>query len=155
MKNAQRRIPITGIKKSLKSVKTPMAPKGSLVQGLGTLSLASALPRQIRPIGTDPFPTNVAVSRMNASGGKPSGPTGAPGRVEGMKSHLSFGMRATGKAIKIAIVGGVLRVLMKFQRRREIEGRVRIEGAGRGVAAVVGRMSSSSGTAVLAEVVAA
>jgi hypothetical protein len=82
---------------------------------------ARALPRHIRPSGMHAPPTKVAVSKIKASGGCPSGATGRKcgWKVDdgGMKSALSGSTREITNESKITTVQGLSSCLKKCHKR--------------------------------------
>jgi hypothetical protein len=98
--------------------KVAIAPSGARLNGLGIWSLASALPRHMRPSGILPPPIKFAVSNMTLRGGSPSGAilmwTCEP--VGGVRnSALRVGTVAITTPTAMLTVGGVASETIKAQ----------------------------------------
>ena len=83
-----------------------IAPTGSELIVLGTLSFARAAPRQTKPSGTDAAPRKLAVSRMKYNGGLPSGALGIGLFSISTNKALRGFTSAMGNASAIVIVAG-------------------------------------------------
>ena len=104
-------VPRTGMMTSFPMAREMMAPRGREchwpLRGRGRR--ARALPRQMRPSGTDAAPMNWDASRMNERGGRLSGALGMWEEGSWRKRALRVGMRAIGKAMRMEREGGLRR----------------------------------------------
>lgn len=115
--------PIIGMRTIFPSASDAIAPLGKGSPDL-KLNPARALPRQIRPSGTHASPTKVAMSRITANGGCPSGATGRKCGWKfddgGMNSALRGSTREITNESAITTVQGLSSC---FRKRREWERR--------------------------------